>query len=218
MELIEATILAKGRQKWIDAITRRYGAKFRLLHSKPSQGEDEVLQFFEVTVDDGARQKMVKYLQGYYEISEFEVAGSSHGRVVGLIRSKGAIMRCITDSDCFLIHGSGEYGTPIEWKVLGTKRSLAKLMASLTHRGVKYEVTEISKVKRHRVLTTRQEWLLRSAFEMGYFDYPKRIHTRRLAGLLGVSAPTLHESLRKTQRRLIEEHFEGDGLVLHATA
>ncbi|MDG6899031.1 MAG: helix-turn-helix domain-containing protein [Nitrososphaerota archaeon] len=212
MELIEATILAKGHQRWIDGITKRYGAKFRLLHSKPSQRRDEVLQLFEVTVDDRLKDMTVRYLQSYGGISELEVAVSSHGRIIGLIRSKGVITRCIADSDCFLIQASGEYGAPIKWKVLGTRWSLAKLMARLTYNGVKYNIADISKVKRRKTLTTRQEWVLRSAFELGYFDYPKRIRIRRLARLLGVSAPTIHESLRRTQRRLVEEHLDDESL------
>ena len=218
MELIEATILARGNQKWIDAITSRYRAKFRLLHSKPSRGRDGVLQPFEITVDQGFKEKMLGHLTNSAEISEFEVTDSGHGRLFGLIRSKGVIMRCIAESDCFLISASGEYGVPIAWKVLGTKSSLRRLMTGLKKRKIRYEVADISAVKRKRVLTTRQEWLLRSAFERGYFDYPKKVRIRPLAGLLGVTAPTLHESLRKTQRRLIEEHFERDASLTLATA
>ncbi len=217
MELIEATILARGRQKWIDAVTSRYRAKFRLFHSKPSKRRDEVLQLFEITVDQGLKEKMLRYLAGSREVSELEVTESSHGRVFGLVRSKGTIMRCIAESDCFLISASGEYGTPIEWRVLGTKRSLRRLMTKLKSKKIGYEVTDIAVARRKKVLTTRQEWLLRSAFEQGYFDYPKRVRIRALATALGVTAPTLHESLRKTQRRLIEEHFEGDRSLLLAS-
>jgi predicted DNA binding protein len=218
MELIEATILARGHQKWIDAITSRYRAKFRLLHSKPSRGKDEVLQLFEITVDQNLKDKILKHLKKSRDVSELEVTDSSHGRLFGLIRSKGVIMRCIAESDCFLLSASGEYGVPIEWRVLGTKRSLRKLMTKLKRRKTPYEIADISVVRRKKVLTTRQEWLLRSAFERGYFDYPKKVRIRMLASLLGVTAPTLHESLRKTQRRLIEEHFEGDRSLTVATA
>ena len=218
MELIEATILARGHQKWIDSITSRYRAKFRLLHSKPSRGKDSVLQLFEIIVDQDLKEKMLKHLVKSDELSEFEVTDSSHGRLFGLARSKGVIMRCIAESDCFLLSASGEYGVPIAWNVLGTKRSLKKLMTKLKRKKVAYEIADISLVRRKKVLTTRQEWLLRSAFENGYFDYPKKVRIRALAGLLGVSAPTLHESLRKTQKRLIEEHFEGDRSLAFATS
>jgi predicted DNA binding protein len=216
MELIETTFLAKGRQKWISEITTRFMAKFRLLHSKPSRGKDEVLQLFEITVDQGMKEGMLRYFASSPEVSEIEVGDSSHGRLFGLVRSKGAIMRSIADSDCFLVSASGEYGAPIEWKVLGTKRSLKMLMDTLKRKKISYKIVDISVVRRRKVLTTRQEWLLRSAFERGYFDYPKRVRIRPLARQLGVAAPTLHESLRKTQKRLIEEHFQGDPILTMA--
>jgi predicted DNA binding protein len=217
VELIEASILAKGQQTWMDAVTSKYRARFRLMHSKPSPRRDEILQLFEVVVDEHLKDRMLRYLLANQEISELEVANSSHGRIVGLMRAKGVIMRCIADSDCFLVHATGEHGAPVRWEVLGTKQSLRRLMARLKRKGIRYSIASISALKRPRVLTTRQEWLLRSAFERGYFDYPKRIHIRSLAKLLGVSAPTLHESLKKTQRRLIEEHF-GDRSLLLAIA
>ena len=218
MELIEATIIARGHQKWIDAVTSGYRAKIKLFHSKPSGRRDEVLQLFEITVDQRLKDKMLTHLVNSGEISELEVTESSHGRVFGLIRAKGVIMRCISESDCFLTSASGEYGAPIAWKVLGTKHSLGKLMARLKNRKISYKVSDIAVVRKKKVLTMRQEWLLRSAFEHGYFDYPKRIRIRSLASQLGVTAPTLHESLRKTQRRLIEEHFESERTLFLAAA
>ena len=214
MELIEAKILAGGHQKWINDITSRYRVKVLILHSKPSRRRDEVLQLFEITVDQSLKGKMLRHLMSSREVSELEVTNSSHGRVLGIIRAKGVIMRCIAESDCFLISASGEFGSPIEWRVLGTRRSLGKLMTRLTAKKISYEVVDISVVRKRKVLTARQEWLLRAAFVRGYFDYPKTIHIRLLASELGVAAPTLHESLRKTQRRLIEEHLTGVAIGL----
>ncbi|MDG7003551.1 MAG: helix-turn-helix domain-containing protein, partial [Nitrososphaerota archaeon] len=91
----------------------------------------------------------------------------------------------------------------------GTKHSLRELMARLRRLRVDFRVSDISEVKRTRALTTRQEWLIRSAYENGYFDYPKRIRIGPLARMMDVAPPTLYESLRKTQKKLLEEHFRG---------
>ena len=207
MDLIEATILAKGHQRWIESVTGRYGAKLKLLHSKRSTGRDEALQVFEITVDRKLKDRLVRYLQNDPEISELEITNSSHGRLVGMIRAKGVIMRCVADSDCFLVYASNESGEEITWKVLGTDRSLRSLVGKLKRRGIDFKVGDISAVKRKQMLTARQEWLLRSAYERGYYDYPKRIRIGPLARILKVSPPTLYESLRKTQKKLYDEHF-----------
>ena len=206
MKLLEATILARGHQKWIETVTSRYHARLKLLYSKPSRGREEVLQIFEMEVDPKRKDRMVRYLQNNSEISELEITSSSKGKLLGLIRAKGVIMRLIADSDCFLVRASGEFGSSIRWEILGTRRSLRRLLTRLSRRGISYSVARTSEVRRQAGLTARQEWLLRSALEMGYFDSPKKVRIRALAASLGVTAPTLHESLRRSQRRLIEEH------------
>jgi predicted DNA binding protein len=207
LKLVEATILAKGRQNWITAITERYGAKLRLLQSKPSGGQDEVLQMFEIIVGRDLKQELLRYLHDDHSISEVQITNSSHGRLTGLIRAEGVISRCIADSDCFLVYASNEKDATVVWRVLGTDRSFKLLLVSLESRGIEYRISDMSIVSSKRSLTARQEWLLHAAFEEGYFDDPKKIHIRSLAKLLGVSPPTLHESLRKTQRKILEEHF-----------
>lgn len=206
MKLLEATILAKGNQKWIDTVTSTYHARLRFLHSKPSRGREGILQIFEIDVDPMLKDKMLRHLQNNSEISELEINSSSGRKVLGLIRAKGMIMRLIADSDCFLIRASGESGLSIRWEILGTRRSLRRLLVRLGRRGIPFAVAGMSEARGQNALTARQEWLLRSAFEMGYFDSPKRIRIRALAVSLGVSAPTLHESLHRSQRRLVEEH------------
>jgi len=178
-----------------------------MLHSKRSRRQGEALQLFEITVDRTLKDKLISYLQNEPDISELEITNSSHGRLVGTIRAKGVIMRCIADSDCFLVQASNDSGGEIAWKILGTDRSLKELLNGLRRKGIDFEMGEISEVRRKKTLTARQEWLLRSAYEKGYFDYPKRIRIGPLARMLRVAPPTLFESLRKTQKKLLDEHF-----------
>jgi predicted DNA binding protein len=207
LKLVEATILAEGHQNWIKAITERYGAKLRLLQSKPSGREDEVLQLFEIIVDSNVKDELLRYLRGDPDISELQITNSSHGRLTGLIRAGGVISRCIADSDCFLLSASNESDATIVWRVLGAERSFKRLLVRLESKGIGYKITDKSVVSSKRRLTARQEWILRMAFEKGYFDDPKKTHIRSLAKFLEISPPTLHESLRKTQRKILEEHF-----------
>jgi predicted DNA binding protein len=213
LKLIEATIIAEGHQNWIRAITERYGAKLRLLQSKPSGKEDEVLQLFEIIADGNLKGKLLRYLKGDPDISELQITNSSHGRLTGLIRAGGVISRCIADSDCFLLYASNESNATIVWRVLGAESSFKRLLVRLESKDIEYKITDKSVVSGKRRLTERQEWILRVAFEKGYFDDPKKTHIRSLAKFLEISPPTLHESLRKTQRKILEEHFRNAQVV-----
>jgi predicted DNA binding protein len=56
-------------------------------------------------------------------------------------------------------------------------------------------------------LTSKQEKVLKSALELGYFDYPKRVTTQELSEQLGVAASTLNEILRRAERRVLKGYF-----------
>ncbi|MFC6837150.1 helix-turn-helix domain-containing protein [Halomarina ordinaria] len=56
-------------------------------------------------------------------------------------------------------------------------------------------------------LTERQEAALRTAFEMGYFDVPRRTDAAAVAGALGISKSAFLERLRRAERTLAERMF-----------
>lgn len=54
-------------------------------------------------------------------------------------------------------------------------------------------------------LTDRQREALRTAYELGYFEIPRRASLEEVAAELGVSASSVSERLRRAQTQLIEE-------------
>lgn len=54
-------------------------------------------------------------------------------------------------------------------------------------------------------LTDHQQEALRTAYELGYFDIPRRASLQEVAAALDISASSLSERLRRAQTRLIEE-------------
>jgi predicted DNA binding protein len=59
-------------------------------------------------------------------------------------------------------------------------------------------------------ITARQEFILKTALELGYFDYPKRIDLKGLSERLGISYTTISEILRRAERKIIGEFFSRD--------
>ena len=57
-------------------------------------------------------------------------------------------------------------------------------------------------------LTLRQQQVLASAFEAGYYEWPRRATADELADDLGISAPTFHKHLRRAESKLVEALFE----------
>ena len=57
-------------------------------------------------------------------------------------------------------------------------------------------------------LTTRQQEVLRIAFEMGYFDRPRAANATEIAGTLDIDPSTFGEHLATAQRKLFQDVFE----------
>jgi PAS domain-containing protein len=57
-------------------------------------------------------------------------------------------------------------------------------------------------------LTDRQRSVLQAAYHAGYFDWPRGSTAEDLADSIGVSSPTLHNHLRRGQRKLLASFFE----------
>lgn len=58
-------------------------------------------------------------------------------------------------------------------------------------------------------LTDKQRATLQAAYFAGYYDWPRKSTAEELAASMGVSSPTLHNHLRKAQRKLMRA-FLGD--------
>jgi predicted DNA binding protein len=48
-----------------------------------------------------------------------------------------------------------------------------------------------------------------SAFQNGYYDFPKKISSKRLCRKVGISKPTLLQHMRKAECRILGEIMTG---------
>jgi predicted DNA binding protein len=59
-------------------------------------------------------------------------------------------------------------------------------------------------------LTDRQRHVVSEALERGYYDWPRKINNEDLAAELEISRATLHEHLRKAERKLLSAVLAGE--------
>jgi hypothetical protein len=80
------------------------------------------------------------------------------------------------------------------------------LIDRLRSEGVKVDVlrltSSIDDVDGDKI-TVRQEQVIRKAFELGYYDYPRKIRQKKLAEACGISSSNLSELLRRAERNMI---------------
>jgi predicted DNA binding protein len=59
------------------------------------------------------------------------------------------------------------------------------------------------------VLTEKQKEIIIAAHKYGYYDYPKKISSEKLASRVNISKGTMMEHLRKAEGRLLDEILTG---------
>jgi HTH DNA binding domain len=109
----------------------------------------------------------------------------------------------------------GYLSTPLEIKngkarvtFLGGRKEVKSLLAMIKKMRVRYRIVQLTEANSPRsspldCLTDRQRRVITSAYELGYYDVPKRINTAGLAEKLGIRGSTLAMHRIKAERRLL---------------
>ncbi len=119
---------------------------------------------------------------------------------------------CNTIMSCgaFLISGRNvkEY-TIIYSFVAPNFNAFKNIISAIESTGLKPKILEVEKyIPKGEILTKKQESVLWFAFNMGFFDYPRKINSIELSKKLGISVSTLSEITRRGMHRLLKHKFE----------
>ena len=88
-----------------------------------------------------------------------------------------------------------------------------------TIKGYKVEVKklvqfDVPSIMPSLTLAKKQEQLLSAALEIGYYDIPKKVDTRELASIFGISPRAVSEMFRRIHKKLAETYRRKDVLTL----
>lgn len=96
----------------------------------------------------------------------------------------------------------------MKWLLItDTNTTMGELSEELEATGCDVRIERVTKLSEKGILTPRQEEILRAAFASGYFDYPRKTNSLKLAQKLSISISTLSEVMRAAQRRIIAEYL-----------
>ncbi len=152
-----------------------------------------------------------------------------HMEVLSVLKSEGDVHTCLVKY--YEPPGEEDVGDDFEMDVvyttpslvsedrmvisaIGDDRDLARLME-----GVRRHVGEVTSMSLTRaayqrrdiltVLTDRQREVLTAANQYGYYDYPRRVSSEKLAARVGISKPVMLQHLRKAEKRIMADIFAG---------
>jgi predicted DNA binding protein len=115
----------------------------------------------------------------------------------------------------------GYLSTPLEIKngkvkvtFLGSPNEVKALLAMIKKTKVRHKVVQLIEANSSQsspidCLTDRQRRVITSAYELGYYEVPKRINTQGLAKRLNIRGSTVAMHRIKAERRLLAEILKG---------
>jgi predicted DNA binding protein len=143
-------------------------------------------------------------------ITDFRAVASDEKRLLGIVRCRACnLCKQLVESDCFVTSVTSSDGS-LEWTVrFDDPKRLAELVAGLNRRETTTSVRRVSRVPGASSLTPRQAEVLTLAYELGYFEFPKKVGVDALARRLGVAKSTVAETLHRAEKKALASAIAG---------
>ena len=159
--------------------------------------------------DEERLDKILEEIGQHPSVGRVEVKTRHPGFVSFLVD----VTRCkacevLVKSKAFMVFPVDIQKGRMKWLLItDNNRTVGKISDELEKFGCDTRIERVVALGEKGILTNRQEEIIRLAFSSGYFDYPKRIGSLKLASKLGISVSTLSEVLRAAQRRIFSEYL-----------
>ena len=208
ISLIEAELEFESPMSWIKSIVKKHSAMIKIRDIRRSEeGVKDLVDFF-VPLDtaDGSQKEIFK-LVGNQNNSMVMIDDNHTTAIVDA--DKCAICKTMLNWDLFLIeaHTNG-VGDIIMRLLAPDEETVSGFLGRLEADGVKFKLTKKHNLNKKKEITTRQEFVVRTALDLGFFDYPKNINLEGLSKRLNVSYVTLAEILRRAEKNIISSYLK----------
>ncbi len=207
--MYEAILSVHLKESWIGKSTIQLPISISILDTIPF-GEHGVQDLAEIKLngtDPNLLEKIIGDLDGVDFVKASQV---DQDRVIIIVGTKGCGgCRSLLESGCFLISATTDEQGWVEWKIImNEKIQLQKLVTHLEEKSIESSLIMIQPIDDKDSLTPRQEKIIKTALERGYYDFPKRIGIRELARIFSISTASVSETLRRGQKKIIEHYFK----------
>jgi len=198
-------------ENWIVNLCRDDAATVRLLSVKSNDHRSDITHFVEIVSDSMGADEMKNQLRNFPDVTKSDIAVVGVNRLVGAITSNDCTVCSLivhSQTGYFIGPAATEEDCQMTYRLFMNGEGIPAFLQTLHEKGVMYKIAEIAKMSKARALTSKQERVLKSALELGYYDYPKRISTEELSKVVGLAPSTISEILRRAEKRIISGYFD----------
>ncbi|MCU0860345.1 MAG: helix-turn-helix domain-containing protein [Thermoplasmata archaeon] len=204
-----ASLLVKIPGNWIGCLASSCDLSVRILKCVPKNGVGGQ-SLLQIDTDPGiSQEELVGRIRDIEPNCNVQLTAAGPGRHIGTVElERCAACRLMADSGCFMDSASNRDGGVMQWNVIAPNAgALRELVTKVKELGCEVDVEKISVLRTASELTVAQERVLQMAFELGYYEIPKKITLEKLANRLEISKATLDVMLRRAQRKLVASHI-----------
>jgi predicted DNA binding protein len=198
-------------ERWIGGLCTKGSAKVRVLGVKVADSQRHINHFVDISSAKTTAEDLTKELQGLSDVIESDVARLGTNRVVGAVTSNDCVVCSLimeSKTGFFVAPAATETDCQMSYNLFMSSKGTPRLLQSLHEAGISYKISELEQIAAARALTTKQERTMKSALELGYYDYPKRVSTEGVSKMVGLSVSTVSETLRRAEKKIINGFFE----------
>ncbi len=208
-DMIEAVLSIKLYGIWHTELVKKFPIEIRILDIIP-YGTDGIQDLVEIKLNDQNIDEITKFIESVAEVEEVNIEHVDASKAIGIVKTKMCYgCKALLECDCFLISSVTTQDERVEWTLFASDRDkLKNLVDELDKQDAQPKLVKLTSIKEDELLTDRQEKIVKTAYDRGYYDFPKRIGVKELAEMFEVSTATLSEILRRGQKKIIETYFE----------
>ncbi|MCL5802502.1 MAG: helix-turn-helix domain-containing protein [Candidatus Thermoplasmatota archaeon] len=206
--LMEVEMEFKQPVKWIRDVVQTHSASIRIRDIRmSSEGARDLIEIFMPGGEvKGLSSELIE--QKRTKIDNVTIMDDSHATAI-VNAHECAVCRAILNWDLFLTEAySNETGDIIMKWLVPDEATVKGFLDRLEEDGVQFELLKKRALTKRGDITARQEYVVKTALELGFFDYPKKVNLEGLSRRLNVSYVTLAEILRRAEKNIISSYFK----------
>jgi len=203
--MIRASLVIKGASCWAENLARTSNVTINVHACTPNSDAQSVQNWVEI-LGENEKLDMIKDKISSQVISS-ELTKVKDGKALGVVvTSKCMAAEALRDLTCTVTSHAVETDGSVKLELLASSKEILEQIIERFHdNGAEASVLKLTSNVQDDKLTNRQDQILRTAFEMGYFEYPRKIRQKELADACGVASSTLAEILRRAERNIIAD-------------
>lgn len=192
---------------WIKTLAESHSARVKILDvRKNSQGVKDLVEIFSPA---GGVAELSSELVKKLSLDKGDLSLVDEHHATAIVNAQECpICMEMHNWDLFLIEAySRESGDIVMKWLVPDEKTVSGFLERLKEDEISFTLLEKRHLAKKGDITARQEFVVRTAYDLGFFEYPKKINLDGLSKRLDVSSVTLAEILRRAEKNIIGSYF-----------